>query len=243
MNCRPLILSLLACAATLTAAGCRNAPGRPGPDPEVARPESILDFPTLYHQNCASCHGEKGTNGAAISLANPVYLALAGVQNIERVTAAGVPGTAMPPFGKSAGGMLTDQQIAAIAQGMEQAWGRPNILAGTTPPAYPSTAPGNPAAGQQAFTTFCAPCHGADATGGKAPNGAQVGSLVDPAYLALITDQGLRSIILAGQPEQGMPDWRSHKGHNMTDQEVTDVVAWLTSHRIATPGQPYRQQP
>jgi hypothetical protein len=25
----------------------------------------------------------------------------------------------------------------------------------------------------------------------------------------------------------------------MSEQEVTDVVSWLASHRVATPGQPY----
>jgi hypothetical protein len=25
----------------------------------------------------------------------------------------------------------------------------------------------------------------------------------------------------------------------MTDQEVTDVVRWLASHRVAAPGRPY----
>jgi cytochrome c oxidase cbb3-type subunit 3/ubiquinol-cytochrome c reductase cytochrome c subunit len=29
----------------------------------------------------------------------------------------------------------------------------------------------------------------------------------------------------------------------MTDQEIADTVAWLASHRIATPGQPYKQHP
>jgi cytochrome c oxidase cbb3-type subunit 3/ubiquinol-cytochrome c reductase cytochrome c subunit len=29
----------------------------------------------------------------------------------------------------------------------------------------------------------------------------------------------------------------------MTDQEVTDTVAWLASHRTATPGQVYKQHP
>ncbi len=75
----------------------------------------------------------------------------------------------------------------------------------------------------------------------------QTGSIIDPAYLALVSDQGLRSTIIAGQPEQGMPDWRSDLtgtgARAMTDQEVTDTVAWMTSHRIATPGQPYHQHP
>jgi cytochrome c5 len=92
---------LLACAAAFAISGCRNAPERPGV--EVARPEEVVDFGTLYAQNCAACHGEKGKNGAAISLADPEYLAIAGAANIQRITANGVRGTAMPPFGKAAG--------------------------------------------------------------------------------------------------------------------------------------------
>ena len=236
---RLLQLWLMACAITLATAGCKTAPGKPGPEPEVLRPEQVVDFATLYGQNCAACHGANGKNGAAISLANPVYLAIAGTANIQRITAAGVPGTAMPPFGKAAGGMLTDHQIAIIAQGLQTNWGNPSALAGQTPPPYAGSATGNPAQGQKAFATFCAQCHGADGIGGKSAN-VQLGSLVDPTYLALISDQGLRSIILAGQTEQGPHDWRSYQSSRpMTDQEITDIVAWLTSHRIATPGQPH----
>jgi hypothetical protein len=62
---------------------------------------------------------------------------------------------------------------------------------------------------------------------------------VDPSYLALISDQDLRSLIVAGVPDGAMPDWRSDAAQPMTDQQVTDVVAWLASKRVATPGQPY----
>jgi cytochrome c oxidase cbb3-type subunit 3/ubiquinol-cytochrome c reductase cytochrome c subunit len=244
---RFLALCLLACAATLPIAGCRNVPGKPGPEPEVTRPEQLADFATLYNQNCASCHGVNGKNAAAISLANPIYLAIAGVANIQRVTANGVPGTTMPPFSKVAGGMLTDRQITILAEGMERNWGSPDALAGQVAPAYASNAPGDPVQGQKTFAAFCARCHGVDGNGAPVGNGIVTGSLVDSAYLALISDQGLRSIIIAGQPEQGMPDWRSHLNgpgaRPMTDQEITDVVAWLTSHRIATPGQVYKQHP
>jgi cytochrome c oxidase cbb3-type subunit 3/ubiquinol-cytochrome c reductase cytochrome c subunit len=258
LNTRALTLWLLlacacACAATLAAAGCNSAPGKPGlgPDSKATRPEQVLDFPTLYAQNCASCHGVNGRNGAAISLANPVYLATAGVTNLQRVTAVGVPSTAMPPFARSSGGMLTDRQIAVLAQQIVALWGNPAALAGQTPPAYASSTPGDPTRGQQAFTNLCAHCHGADATGGHADNGVTTGSLVDPAYLALISDQALRSLIISGQPEQGMPDWRHHLTgpaarpavHTMSEQEIADTVAWLTSHRIATPGQPYQPHP
>jgi mono/diheme cytochrome c family protein len=245
-DARAMTLGLLAFAVTLATTGCRNAPGKPGVGSEVARPDQVLDFATLYGQNCAACHGENGKNGAAISLANPVYLAVAGVVNIQRITGAGVPGTAMPPFSKAAGGMLTDRQIGVLAAGMESAWGSPAALAGTTPPVYASNAPGDSARGEKAFVTFCAQCHGVDGTGGKSPHGESLGSLVDPAYLALISDQGLRSIILAGQTEKGPHDWRSYfiePPLTMTDQEITDIVAWLASNRITTPGQPYQQHP
>jgi cytochrome c oxidase cbb3-type subunit 3/ubiquinol-cytochrome c reductase cytochrome c subunit len=253
MKMRSLTLWLLLCAATLATAGCNSAPGKPGPEPDskVARPDQRLDFATLYAQNCSSCHGVNGRNGAAISLANPVYLATAGVANLQRVTALGVPGTAMPPFARSSGGMLTDRQIALLAQQMVALWGNPSALAGQTPPAYASSTPGDPVQGQKAFTLLCARCHGADATGAPAGNGVVTGSLVDPAYLALISDQGLRSLIISGQPEQGMPNWRNHltgptarpAAHPMSEQEIAGVVAWLTSHRIATPGQPYQPRP
>ena len=128
-----------------------------------------------------------------------------------------------------------------------RAWGNPSALAGLNPPPFAASAPGNPADGQKTFVAFCAHCHGADATGGKSDQGIVAGSLIDPSYLALISDQGLRSFILAGQPEQGMPDWRSHPGASanrpLTSQDVADIVAWLASHRIAAPGQPYAQKP
>jgi mono/diheme cytochrome c family protein len=243
-NQRSLTLLFLACAAALAIAGCKAAPGKPGPDSETPRPEQVADFSTLYSENCASCHGVNGKFGAAISLANPEYMAIAAETDIERVTASGVPGTTMPPFGKAAGGMLTDKQIAIIAKGMKQNWGIPDAL--PVPP-YASSGPGDPMQGQKTFATFCARCHGADGSGAIAANGVVAGSLVDPAYLALISDQGLRSLIIVGQPEQGMPDWRSHMNgpgaRAMTNQEITDTVAWLASHRIATPGQPYKQHP
>jgi mono/diheme cytochrome c family protein len=221
--------------------GCNSAPGRPKAGPEVPRPDQIHDFAILYKENCAACHGDNGKQGAATSLANPEYLALAGEDTLLRITAKGIPGTLMPPFAQSAGGMLTDAQVHNLVDGMMQRWGNPQALSGQNPPSYASTGTGDVQQGQQAFMTYCARCHGADGTGIQGKNaGASHGSIVDPSYLALVSDQSLRTTTIVGLPDQGMPDWHGDvPSHAMTDKEITDVVAWLTSHRTQFPGQQY----
>jgi cytochrome c oxidase cbb3-type subunit 3/ubiquinol-cytochrome c reductase cytochrome c subunit len=212
----------------------------------VVRPNEVLDFPTLFKANCAGCHGENGRNGAAISLSNPVYLAVVGEENLKEIIGNGVSGKLMPPFAKSAGGMLTDQQINVLAHGIMQKWSKPDLFAGQNIPPYKAAQLGDAARGQQAFETFCARCHGA--TGEGAPGDAKseagkLGPIVDGSYLALISDQDLRSIAIAGRPDEGMPDWRTDGAQVMTDQQITDIVAWLATKRTANPGQPYPTQP
>jgi len=210
--------------------GC-DARGHPARGPEVLLPEQVIDFATLYKQNCAGCHGENGKNGAAISLADPVYLAIAGQATVRQVTADGIAGTLMPAFEKSAGGTLTDRQIDSLVQGILQQWSRPNVLGVSPAPPYAASSKPNPTQGQKNFVEFCARCHGAEGQGTRnAP-----GSIVDPSYLALVSDQSLRSTIIAGRSDQGMPDWRSDLSGSgaraMTDQEISDVVAWLEAQR------------
>ncbi len=236
------------CFASL---GCNHIPGRPGPGPAVLRPDEVLAFSTLYKENCAACHGENGKNGAALPLANPVYLAVVGEDRLRQIIANGVPGKLMPPFAKSAGGMLTDQQVSALAKGIVHTWGSPIILAEQDPPPYLANRLGDPIRGQQAYATFCARCHGVageGAPGDPKSKSGKLGSIVDSSYLALISDQNLRSMTIAGLPDRDMPDWRSDLSPSkpaqaMTSQQITDIVAWLASKRSADPGQPYPTQP
>jgi len=223
--------------------GCGRAPGRPGPGPQVLRPEQELNFATLYKTNCAGCHGAQGNHGAAIALSNPVYLAIAGEGVLKDVTSRGVHGSLMPAFAKSSGGTLTDQQVDVLAHGMVQAWGKPNLLATQNPPTYKALLSGDVERGHQQFIASCSSCHGANGAGTQKSSGEKIGSILDPTYLALISDQALRSFILAGLPDQGMPDWRSDSATPMTDQQVTDVVAWIASQRGPAAGQPYPNHP
>ena len=198
-------------------------------------PNDVVEFDALYADNCAACHGPHGRGGAAIALANPVYLAIVDDGSMRASIAAGVRGTSMPAFAQRAGGMLTEKQVDAVVGGIRSRWSRPATLAGANPPSYAATSVGDVHRGEVAYQTFCQSCHGADGRGG--PKGS---AITNDSFLALTSDQGLRTTVIAGRPELGAPDWRAYvAGRPMSDQEVTDVVSWLISHRVAAPGQPY----
>jgi cytochrome c oxidase cbb3-type subunit III len=221
--------------AVLALSGCSGLPGRPGPEPEVVRPSEVLDFDALYRQNCSGCHGAQGKRGAAVSLADPVYLALVDDATLRRVTSDGVPGTLMPAFARSAGGTLTERQIDVLVHEVRARWAKPNALASASPPSYLPSSSGHAARGAEVYQTFCASCHG---PGGKGRDKA--GSIVDGSYLATVSNQGLRTTVIVGVPDFGAPDWRNDvPGRPMTDQQVSDVVAWLAAQRPQFPGQPY----
>jgi mono/diheme cytochrome c family protein len=169
-----------------------------------------------------------------MALANPTFLAIADDTVIRRTASKGVPGTPMPAFAQSAGGMLTNKQIDALVRGI-RSWAKPNALSDATPPPYAAPAPGHAQRGADAYRTYCSSCHGADGRGGS-----KASSIVNGSYLALVSDQQLRTIVIAGRPELGAPDWRSDvEGRPMSAQDISDVVAWLSSQRPQFPGQPY----
>lgn len=226
--------ALPALAVTLLS-GCSSAPGAPRKGSETQAPHEVVEFTALYAENCAGCHGAQGRGGAAVALADPVYLAIADEAAMRNVIATGVRGTSMPAFARSAGGMLTDEQIDVITRETRARWSRPGILDGANAPSYASKSTGDPRQGALAYQTYCASCHGPDGRGG--PKGS---AITNDSFLALVSDQGLRTIVIAGRPELGAPDWRGNvPGRPMSDQEVTDVVAWLASQRLQAPGQPY----
>jgi mono/diheme cytochrome c family protein len=204
-------------------------PGKPKPESRWRPPTALTGFTTLYRKHCLACHSDSAAPSASIPMNHPVYLNILPPDTLRRVIANGIPGTAMPNFSQETGGPLTDEQIGILADGI-LAW-KTRVLPGPLP-AY-SAPPGDVARGARAFATFCASCHGADGTGGPR------GSVVEPACLGLVTDQYLRTVIIAGRPDLGMPDWRGHApGKPMSDQDIADVVAWLASHRVTPTPQP-----
>jgi mono/diheme cytochrome c family protein len=227
----PALLALvLALSAPLAA--CDGAPGRPDPADRYQRPTEIRDFATLYGTHCSGCHGAEGRLGPARPF-DPVYLALVDEALLRRLTAEGIPGTSMPAFAVHGGGTLVDAQVEALARGILATWADPKVLAGAALPPYSEAAalaagdaPGDTTRGAAAYGRFCAECHGPDGLGG-----AKGGSVVDPDLLALVSDQMLRTTVIAGRVDLGMPDWRRLADRPMTPQEISDVVAWLAAAR------------
>ena len=223
MSGRALLLVVLVSAVW----ACDSAPGRPTAHSEVIAPNKVVDFAVLYATNCAGCHGGNGSGGAAVGLADPVYLAIADDATIRRVTTHGVPGTAMPPFAQSAGGLLTDEQIDVIVKGIRARWAKPQEFRDTHVPPYAASAAGNPTRGADVYAGYCASCHGAGGRGGD-----HASSIVDAAYLALVSDQSLRTAVIVGRPEMGAPDWRGNvPGKPLSADDVSDVVAWMAAQR------------
>lgn len=229
----------LALSCALLADGCSKLPGKPAPGPEVPRPENVLSSRVLYAQNCAGCHGADGMHGPATPLASPVYQALVDDATLRRVIAEGVPHSMMPAFAKSYGGDLTDAQVDAIVHGLRADWSRGDALANASLPPYADDGKGDARAGEQVYATNCASCHGP--AGGKV---GEAGSVLNPDFLALMTPQALRTAVIVGRPDLGMPDWREQmKGHPMTAQNVSDVVAFLLAQKPDAGGERAANRP
>src|SRR5271155_2246218 len=234
MSFRLLILGTVS-LSVFALCGCAGAPGRPQPGYTPFVPNEITDFSALYAQNCSGCHGSDGKGGAAIALGDPVYLAIADDTVLRRAATNGIPGTSMPAFAQSAGGMLTEKQVELIVRGLRERWSKPDALHGANPPPYSSSVSGDASRGVLVYATYCSFCHGAGGRGGQ-----KASSIVNGSFLALLNDQELHTIVIVGRPELGAPDWRGNiPGKPMSAQEVSDVVAWLASQRAKFPGQPY----
>jgi len=220
---------LLAVIAT----GCdqRQAAYRPVPA------DRVVDFGTLYAENCAGCHGADGTLGPAPPLNDRIFLSIVPDAVVLSLITDGRPGTPMPAFARNKGGPLTDEQVKALAAGIQRRWGSGRRVRADLP-AYSigaNSAAGDKARGLTVFGRACGPCHGAKGEGKE-----QVGAINDPDFLKLVSDQCLRRYTITGRPDLGMPDFADKHGRAsdfqpLTSGEIADLVALLANWRRAEP--------
>ena len=223
----------------LLLAGCDwHLPGKPirkeAPDVATAEGRKTL-FNRAYFVNCLGCHGPDGRDGAARPMHDPLYLEIVPTATLEAVIRDG-HGLLMPGFKKTLYGGMTDKEIAFFVEVMRERWGGTDSehASGEDLPSYaqPEGA-GDPARGGRTFATMCGTCHAPDGTG--LPDGA--GSVVDPMYLRLVSDQALRSTVIFGRIDLGCPNFRGPypgqpEGGGLSSSEIDDVTAWLISNRL-----------
>ena len=192
--------------------------------PEAAK-KNAQDFSSLWGTSCAGCHGKDGTHGPGPPLNDALYLRVVSDDDLREAIAEGRPGSPMPAFAKTAGGTLTDAEVNTLVKGIRHKWSR-NAGGNESLPTYRASNAGDIENGRRTYMRYCFYCHGLGR--GK----FIAGPVTDASYLSLASDQWLRTVAIIGRPDLGMPDYRNRiPRHAMTDQEITDVSAWLASQR------------
>jgi mono/diheme cytochrome c family protein len=220
------------------AAGCDQSAG-PSSGGRPVPANRVLDFATLFSENCAGCHGADGKLGPAPPLNDPIFLAIVPDSVLMGVISEGRPGTPMPAFSSDDGGPLTNDQVKVLAEGIKPRW-RASEAPRTDLPKYTDSAPksrdGQVERGRLVFTRACTPCHGSNGEG----KAERAGAVNDPTFLALISDDALRRLAITGRPDLGMPDFASKEGRGddfrpLSSAEISDLVALLAHWRGSAP--------
>jgi mono/diheme cytochrome c family protein len=192
-------------------------------DAAAAAPASWF---ALYATHCAGCHGADGTLGPARPMRDAAYLASVPRERLVQIVSAG-QGMLMPALAQSKGGAVPDADLARLIDGMLSEWGKDGKAS-----AMAWNGPlGDAARGAPAYATFCQACHGAP--DGRAPGTR--GSVSDPNYLRLVSDQALRSAILFGRADLGGTCNGPYPGQpadrRLSAGEISDITAFLAARR------------
>jgi len=191
-----------------------------------AEASKAASWQSLYATHCAGCHGADGTMGPARPMRDAAYLASLPRERLLAIVSQG-QGTLMPALAQSRGGAVPDAQLATLVDGMLAEWGKDGRAA-----AVAWSGPlGNANSGATLYATLCQTCHGAP--DGRAPGTR--GSITDPNYLRLVSDQSLRSAVIFGRADLGGacngPYPGQTAGRALTASEVSDITAFLAARR------------
>jgi cytochrome c oxidase cbb3-type subunit 2 len=190
-----------------------------------------------YKALCARCHGEKGDGNGPVAetllprpriFTNAPFFNWLPEERAWRAIRDGVPGTAMPPFGK----LLDEKQAQALFAYVRTTF----IGAQRTAPAQPRQVPkGNPVAwspesvarGKAAFHERCVGCHGR-AGDGRGPNAPDMlprpRNLTTHMFFEKLPDTRLFESITYGIVGTGMPSW-----DYLAEEQRWDLVNFVRS--------------
>ncbi|RPG16470.1 MAG: hypothetical protein CBB69_008565 [Phycisphaera sp. TMED9] len=242
----------IAAAAAMGFVGCDRLPGKPPPNPApVISVATTAGFEGMWAERCSGCHGADGQMGAGFPMRNAEYLKAVPDAAMFSIIRDGVPSSRMPGFGGDAIGGVSDETIRDFIKGMHVTWAESDPSNDSRGIAWrPTGAAGDLDRGATIFAAKCAACHPAEQVAptqkGMAIDELVAGSVTDPFYLRLVSDQHLRSNIVFGRKDLGMPGaagpFRGPDGGEVTTPleaaDVADLVAFLASKRNTWPSGP-----
>ena len=185
MRTRSLILRACGLARLSHCAACSNAPGRTDSGRCALAPSEIADFDTLYSENCSGCHGAEGKGGAAIALANPVYLAISETPLRKSPATMEFPVRPCPPSRKAPAACSPTSRSTQSPREFARAGAKPDVLERRQSSLYSAPSPGDARAERRPSPQNCCVLprrRRPRRAKGEAP-------LSDGSFLALITDQ------------------------------------------------------
>ncbi|MBI2980599.1 MAG: c-type cytochrome [Chloroflexi bacterium] len=179
--------------------------------------EAVERGAKLYSSVCATCHGAQGEG-----IVGP---ALKGTQldddTLQKFIARGIPGTAMPAWGKEDGGPFHQQQIKDLATFIKN-WDKvlSETPASLTSPqqTMPSTTETTATDGSKIFANRCSSCHGVNrqGTSGLAP-------ALTPESLAALNDTTIKDTILNGRSGTAMPVFKG----TLSPEEIDALLQFI----------------
>jgi mono/diheme cytochrome c family protein len=188
----------------------------------------------LYVENCAVCHGPNGQGRVGATLAKD-WPSIRPDLRVKSVIANGVPGSPMPAWSQVNGGPLTEEEIEALTLYILnwETGGLPEPVLAPTPTFTPRAAitlpaevEGDPEQGSVLYTENCAVCHG--------PNGeGRVGATLAKSWPSIRADLQIKTTIERGVAGSAMPAWDQAYGGPLTQQEIGDIVAYISSWEAA----------
>ena len=180
------------------------------------------DGATLFAQNCAACHGEKGSGGIGVPLALPSFQASVSDDYIRKTIRLGRPGRIMPAFQK-----LSDAEVDALVKYV-RSWNAAQAMHFD-----PAPIKGDPTHGKQLYAKYCAACHGANGEGGKGtgvtfsrPRDLPImpPALHNPGFLAAASDSMIKYTLMHGRA--GTPMIAAAK-RGLQERDVDDLVSFI----------------
>ena len=228
--------------ALASLAACDQLPGKPAL--RVAPPtlDTAAGFAGFYSENCAGCHGADGTQGPARPMRDAVYLAAVPDDAMFNMLRNGIEGTRMPGFGGNRITAVDDAALTAFVKGMRTAWGNASATAPTNIAWAPQPGKADAEHGRELFDARCVSCHPRTQPVGSSATVS--GSVTDPFYLRLVSDQHLRTSIVFGRNDlnsapANMPSaagpFQDGNGQRvdgaLSSSDVDDLVAYLSGLR------------